>query len=69
MVSRFRAPKWILGMTTSEKQWRKLGLSWSVIPVLCPEEFQSTDVLFPHDGTQPSDKRKTSRCDRIGTFF
>ena len=46
MVSRFRAPKWILGMTTSEKQWRKLGMSWSVIPVLCPEEFQSTDVLF-----------------------
>ena len=48
MVSRFRAPKWILGMTTSEKQWRKLGLSWSVVPVLCPEEFQSTDVLFYH---------------------
>ncbi len=48
MVSRFRAPKWILGMTTSEKQWRKLGLSWTVIPVLCPEEFQSTDVLFYH---------------------
>ena len=35
-------------MTTSEKQWRKLGLSWSVVPVLCPEEFQSTDVLFYH---------------------
>ncbi len=45
MVSRFRSPKPIIGLTTDEKAWRKLSLSWSVIPMLT-EEFQSTDVLF-----------------------
>ena len=28
MVSRFRPPMNIIGMTTSEKVWRKLNLSW-----------------------------------------
>ena len=45
MVSRFRAPVDILGLTTGEKCWRKLALSWGVQPVLCPV-FDSTDVLF-----------------------
>ncbi len=45
MVSRFRPPMDIMGLTTSEKTWRKLGLSWGVTPVLC-EAFNSTDVLF-----------------------
>ena len=47
MVSRFRSPKIIIGLTTDEKAWRKLALSWSVYPVMS-EEFQSTDVLFYH---------------------
>ena len=34
-------------MTTDERVWRKLSLSWGVIPVIA-EEFQSTDVLFYH---------------------
>lgn len=45
MVSRFRCPVDILGITTTEKVWRKLNLSWSVKPVLCPE-FSSVDVMF-----------------------
>ncbi len=45
MVSRFRAPAVIIGMTTNPKTWRKLALSWGVIPVMA-EEFSSTDVLF-----------------------
>jgi pyruvate kinase len=45
MVSRFRCPVDILGMTTNEKTWRKLALSWGVIPVMA-ESFTSTDVLF-----------------------
>lgn len=45
MVSRFRAPAVIIGMTTSPKTWRKLALSWGVVPVMA-EEFPSTDVLF-----------------------
>ena len=45
MVSRFRAPVDILGLTTSEKTRRKLALSWGVTPKIC-EKFDSTDVLF-----------------------
>ncbi len=45
MVSRFRAPVDIIGLTTDEATWRKLSLSWGVIPAMC-EVFTSTDVLF-----------------------
>lgn len=45
MVSRFRSPVSIIGLTTNEKTWRKLALSWGVIPAMC-EKFTSTDVLF-----------------------
>ncbi len=45
MVSRFRSPVDIIGLTTNEATWRKLALSWGVIPAMC-ETFTSTDVLF-----------------------
>ena len=45
MVSRFRSPVPIIGLTTNERTWRKLALSWGVIPAMC-ETFTSTDVLF-----------------------
>ena len=45
MVSRFRSPVPILGMTTNPKVWRKLALSWSVTPVLS-ETFHSMDEMF-----------------------
>ena len=45
MVSRFRAPVTVIGLTTNENTWRKLALSWGVIPAMC-EQFTSTDVLF-----------------------
>ncbi len=47
MVSRFRCPVDIIGMTTDKKVWRKLALSWSVTPALT-EEFSSMDVMFYH---------------------
>lgn len=47
MVSRFRSPCDIIGMTTNEKAWRKLNMSWGVAPALV-EEFNSTEVLFYH---------------------
>lgn len=47
MVSRFRAPIDIIGMTTSEHIWRRLEMSWGVTPVLA-EEFDSTEVMFYH---------------------
>lgn len=45
MVSRFRPPMDIIGLTTSEETRRKLALSWGVIPILA-EIYPSTDVLF-----------------------
>ncbi len=45
MISRFRCPVDILGITTDEKTWRKLSLSWGVTPLMC-EKLDSTDVLF-----------------------
>ena len=45
MVSRFRCPVDIIGMTTSRKAWRKLNLSWGVTPVMS-DEFDSVDVMF-----------------------
>ena len=45
MVSRFRCPVDIIGLTTDESTYRKLALSWGVIPALC-EKYPSTDVLF-----------------------
>ncbi len=45
MVSRFRSPADILGMTTDERALRKLNLSWGVTPVLT-EEYSSIEVVF-----------------------
>lgn len=47
MVSRFRCPVDIIGMTTDPRVWRRLSLSWGVTPVLA-EEFNSMDVMFYH---------------------
>ncbi len=45
MVSRFRPHINIIGITTKEKTWRKLALSWGVIPIMC-DNYTSTEVLF-----------------------
>ena len=45
MVSRFRAPMDIVGITTDKKVWYQLALSWGVIPALS-ETFTSVEVLF-----------------------
>lgn len=45
MVSRFRCPVDIVGMTMSEKVWRKLNLSWGVTPVLCCK-FETMECMF-----------------------
>ena len=45
MVSRFRPDIDIIGLTTSEKAWRKLALSWGVLPVL-NEEYASPEIIF-----------------------
>ena len=45
MVSRFRSPADIVGITTNEKAWRQLNLSWGVLPALS-EEYSSEEVMF-----------------------
>ena len=45
LVSRFRTPVNIIGMTTDRKIWRRLSMSWGVTPVMA-EEFPSMDVMF-----------------------
>lgn len=45
MVSRFRCPADIIGITTSRRAWRQLNLSWGVTPVLS-EEYNSLDIVF-----------------------
>ena len=64
MVSRFRPPVDIIGLTTDEKTWRELALSWGVQPVIC-ENFTSTDVLFYTALNLTAEKLKLSSGDRI----
>ncbi len=45
LVSRFRTPVNIIGMTTDPKIWRRLSMSWGVAPVMA-EKFPSMDVMF-----------------------
>lgn len=45
MVSRFRPPIDILGLSVNEKTWHQLSLSWGVKPVMC-EVYPSAEVLF-----------------------
>lgn len=45
MVARFRAPVDILGVTTSEKVWYKLALSWGVTPAIAGK-FEHTTPMF-----------------------
>ena len=45
LVSRFRTPIDIIGMTTNRKIWRRLSMSWGVTPVMA-DQFPSMEVMF-----------------------
>ncbi len=47
MISRFRGPTDIIGLTTTERAYRQLALSWGITPIMS-EVYESTDVLFYH---------------------
>ena len=64
MVSRFRCPVDIVGMTTSQKAWRKLNLSWGVTPVMS-DEFESVDVMFYHASRHAMDILELKSGDNI----
>ncbi len=63
-VSRFRPMIDIIGMTTDEHAYRKLALSWGVIPVMS-EEFYSVDVLFHYAKRAAIDTGLVSKGDKI----
>ncbi len=64
MVSRFRPHVNIIGFTTNEKNWRKLSLSWGVVPVM-GENYNSTDVMFYTATLKTKDVLKLKKGDRI----
>ena len=45
MISRFRSPVDIIGLSVNEKTYHQLSLSWGVLPVMC-EVYPSLEVLF-----------------------
>ena len=64
MVSRFRCPVDIIGMTINEKTWRKLNLSWGLTPVLS-EEFTSVEVLFYKELCEAKRLKKLKKGDNV----
>ena len=64
MVSRFRCPVDIVGMTTVPKAWHKLSLSWGVTPVLA-EEFNSMDVMFYYAMASAKEALKLEKGDNV----
>ena len=64
MVSRFRCPADILGMTLDEKVWRKLNLSWGVTPILS-EEYPSIEVVFYQALKAASKRLKLTKGDNV----
>jgi pyruvate kinase len=45
MISRFRSPVDIIGLSVNEKTKNQLALSWGVAPVMC-DVYPSIEVLF-----------------------
>lgn len=64
MVSRFRCPVDIIGMTTSKRGWRKLNLSWGVTPVLC-EKYDSMEEMFSNDLEKARDVFSLEKGDNV----
>ena len=64
MISRFRCPVPIIGMTTNQKVWRKLSLSWGVYPAMS-DEFTSMDVMFYHAMTSAKRHLPVKRGDNV----
>ncbi len=63
-ISRFRPLIDVIGMTTDAKAYRKLSLSWGVIPMMS-EEFYSVDVLFHYAKRAAIDSGLVKKGDTI----
>ena len=73
MVSRFRSPVDIIGLSVNEKTKNQLALSWGVDPIMC-DVYPSIEVLFytakqiakQKLGLKPGDKIIITGSDRTG---
>ena len=73
MVSRFRSPVDIIGLSVNEKTKNQLALSWGVDPIMC-DVYPSIEVLFytakqiakEKFGLKPGDKIIITGSDRTG---
>ena len=64
MVSRFRCPIDIIGLTTNEKAWRKLNMSWGVLPIMT-EKFESSEVMFYNSMKQVKEVLRLTPGDNV----
>lgn len=64
MVSRFRCPVDIIGMTTSERGWRQLNMSWGVTPVLCAK-YESMEEMFANDMSKAKEVFQLTEGDNV----
>lgn len=64
LVSRFRTPVNIIGMTTDIKIWRRLSMSWGVTPVMA-DQFPSMDVMFYYAKKKTADILNLKTGDNI----
>ncbi|MDO5545810.1 MAG: pyruvate kinase [Eubacteriales bacterium] len=64
LVSRFRTPIDIIGMTTDRKIWRRLSMSWGVTPVMA-DQFPSMEVMFYYAKKAAADALKLQPGDNM----
>ena len=64
MVSRFRPPVDIIGLSITKKTWRTLSLSWGIIPCLC-EYHPVMENLFENAKTIAKSTLNLQKGDKI----
>lgn len=64
MISRFRCPVSIIGLTDNEETWRRLALSWGVTPKLC-KKYELTEQLFEEAAKIAKSTLNLKKDDRI----
>ena len=64
MISRFRSPVDIIGLSVNEKTYHQLALSWGVLPVMC-EVYPSLEVLFYTAKRMAKEKLNLKKDDKV----
>lgn len=64
MVSRYRIPTSIIGLTPNKATWRRLALSWGVIPYLC-DMYESNEQMIEAARTAAKERLNLHAGDNI----